>query len=168
MAEPAGVVREEMFPKLSDAQIARLATRGSRRTVVEGEVIFEPGVRRRSLFVVLKGRLEGTIPASGGENRMTILEAGDFTGEVDLLSGRPSLVRARALTESDLLEIDVATLRRIVQTDPELSEIFLRAFVRRRAMLIAQALGGLVLIGSRFSADSLRLKEFLARNGQPY
>lgn len=168
MAEPADVVREEMFPKLSDAQIARLATLGSRRTVVEGEVIFEPGVRRRSLFVVLKGRLEGTIPASGGENRITILEAGDFTGEVDLLSGRPSLVRARALTGSELLEIDVATLRSIVQTDPELSEIFLRAFVRRRAMLIAQALGGLVLIGSRFSADSLRLKEFLARNGQPY
>ena len=83
-------------------------------------------------------------------------------------SGRPGLVRARALTESELLEIDVATLRHIVQTDTELSEIFLRAFVRRRAMLIAQSFGDLVLIGSRFSADSLRLKEFLARNGQPY
>ena len=112
----------------------------SRRTVVEGDVIFEPGVRRRSLFVVLKGRLEGTIPASGGENRITILEAGDFTGEVHLLSGRPSLVRTRALTESELLEIDVATLRSIVQTDTELSETFLRAFVRRRAMLIAKRL----------------------------
>ena len=140
MAESADVIREEMFPKLSDAQIARLATLGSRRTVVEGEVIFEPGVRRRSLFVVLKGRLEGTIPTSGGENRITILEAGDFTGEVDLLSGRPSLARARALSQSELLEIDVATLRSIVQTDTELSETFLRACVRRRALLIAKRL----------------------------
>jgi thioredoxin reductase (NADPH) len=168
MAESVGVTREGMFPKLSEAQIARLFPLGSRRTVAEGEVIFEPGVRRRSLFVVLNGRLEGVTPASGGENRITVIEAGEFTGEVDLLSGRPSLVRARALAESELLEIDVATLRRIIQTDAEFSEIFLRAFVRRRAMLIAQALGDLVLIGSRYSADSLRLKEFLARNGQPY
>jgi thioredoxin reductase (NADPH) len=168
MVESAAVNRVELFPKLSEAQIARLATLGSRRIIAEGEVIFEAGVRRRSLFVVLKGRLEGTIPTGGGENRITIQDAGDFTGEVDLLSGRPGLVRVRALTESELLEIDVATLRRIVQTDTELSEIFLRAFVRRRAMLIAQAFGDLVLIGSRFSADSLRLKEFLTRNGQPY
>src|SRR5437867_9365070 len=85
-----------------------------------------------------------------------------------MLSGRPSLVRTRAASAGELLEIDQPTLRRIVQTDPELSEIFLRAFLRRRAALIANSMGDILLIGSRYSADTLRLKEFLARNGHPH
>jgi thioredoxin reductase (NADPH) len=85
-----------------------------------------------------------------------------------MLAGRPSLVRTRAAAASELLEIDQPTLRHIVQTDPELSEIFLRAFLRRRSSLIERAAGDLLLIGSQFSADTLRLKEFLAGNGHPY
>ena len=64
--------------------------------------------------------------------RITIHGAGEFTGEVDMISGRQSLVRASALEASELLEIDLADLRHIVQTDAELSELFLRAFVLRR------------------------------------
>ena len=100
--------------------------------------------------------------------RVAIHEAGEFTGEVDMLSGRQSLVGARALDATELLEIDLAQLRHIVQMDPELSELFLRAFALRRAHLIANTLGGAVLIGSGHSADTLRLKAFLARNGHPY
>src|SRR5262249_2209585 len=133
-----------------------------------GEIVFDQGATRRSLFVVLNGPLEVVSPSNHGEIAITILETGQFTGEVTMLSGRPALVRTRAITASELLEIDQAALRRIVQTDAELSEIFLRAFLRRRAALMARAAGDLVLIGSRYSADSLRSKAFLARNGQPY
>jgi thioredoxin reductase (NADPH) len=100
--------------------------------------------------------------------RVTIHGAGEFTGEVDMISGRQSLVRARALTECETLEIDLADLRHIVQSDPELSEVFLRAFALRRAHLIANTMGGVVLIGSSHSADTLRLKVFLVRNGHPH
>ncbi len=168
MPEPVDSSREVMFPTLSAAHIARLASLGRRRTARAGEIIFEQGAPRWSLFVVVTGRIEVVSPAAAGEILITVHDAAQFTGEVNLLYGRPSLVRARALETSELIEIGTATLRRVIQTDAELSEIFLRAFLRRRAALIANSLGGMLLIASRYSADSLRLKEFLARNGHPY
>ncbi len=168
MAQPSTLDREVMFPKLTEAQISRLMPLGVRRHFSQGEIIFESGETHRNFFVILKGRLQVVSPSAAGEVPVTTAEEGDFTGEVDMLSGRHSLVRARAATDCELLEIDQKDLRRIVQTDAELSEIFLRAFVRRRANLIANSTGGLVLLGSAHSADTLRLKEFLSRNGHPY
>jgi thioredoxin reductase (NADPH) len=160
--------RDLTFPKLTADQIARLKPIGVRRSFTKGEIIFDQGEQHRSVFVVLKGRVQVVNPAAGGEIPITNAEVGEFTGELDILSGRRSLVRARALADCELLEIDPANLRRIVQTDAELSEILLGAFVRRRAQLIARSMGGMVLIGSDHSADTLRLKEFLSRNGHPY
>ena len=160
--------RDLMFPKLNAAQIARLTPHSHRRSAAAGEVIFDQGQLHRGFFVLLAGRLEIVNASREGQTLLTVQEAGEFTGEVDLLSGRPSLVRARALDPSELLEMDAASLRRVVQTDAELSEIFLRAFVLRRAHLIAHTLGDAVLIGSSHSADTLRLKGFLARNGHPH
>ena len=168
MADSNDLTQNPMFPHLSQAQIARLDSLGSRRQVAQDDVIFDQGSRSRSLFVVLKGRIEAFSSSAQRETRIAVLESGQFTGELNVLAGRPTLVQARAAAPSELLEIDQVTLRRIVQTDPELSEIFLRAFLRRRAALIAQWRGDLILIGSPYSAATLRLKEFLSRNGQPY
>jgi thioredoxin reductase (NADPH) len=157
-----------MFPRLAATQIARLLPIGRRRRFAPGEVIYERGSVKRAFYVLLEGRVEIASPSRVGEERVTIHEAGEFTGEVDMISGRQSLVGARALDASDLLEIDLADLRHIVQTDAELSELFLRAFILRHAHLIANTLGGVVLIGSGHSADTLRLKAFLVRNGHPH
>jgi thioredoxin reductase (NADPH) len=157
-----------MFPKLTRAQIDRLRPVGRPRQFASGELIYERGSAKRAFYVLLEGRVEIASPAREGEERITILAAGEFTGEVDMMSGRQSLVGARALDATKVLEIDLAQLRHIVQTDAELSEIFLRAFALRRAHLIANKLGGIVLIGSSHSADTLRLKAFLARNGHPH
>ena len=167
MAQPSTLDREVMFPKLTEAQISRLMPLGVQHHFGQDEIIFESGGAGIAKFsVILKGRLQVVSPSAAGEVPVTTAEEGDFTGEVDMLSGRHSLVRARAATDCELLEIDQKDLRRIVQTDAELSEIFLRAFVRRRANLIANSTGGLVLLGSAHSADTLRLKEFLSRNGR--
>jgi thioredoxin reductase (NADPH) len=168
MAEWNETEREAIFPKLTPAQIARLGSLGVRRQVAEGELINDQGTAARSLLVVLSGRLRVVSPTPGGEVLITVHEPGQFTGEVDMLAGRPSLVRTVAEAASELIEIDPVTFRRIVQTDPELSDIFLKAFVRRRGRLIANSLGGIVVIGSRYCAATLNLKEFLARNGHPY
>jgi thioredoxin reductase (NADPH) len=159
---------DAMFPKLTRAQIDRLRPVGRPRQFASGELIYERGSAKRAFYVLLEGRVEIASPAREGEERITILAAGEFTGEVDMMSGRQSLVGARALDATKVLEIDLAQLRHIVQTDAELSEIFLRAFALRRAHLIANKLGGIVLIGSSHSADTLRLKAFLARNGHPH
>ncbi len=159
---------DAMFPKLSEEQIAQLSEVGVRRSYPAGEIVFDQGAVGRSFFVVLKGGLEVVLPSPEGETRVRLHRPGDFTGELDMVSGRPSLVRARTVEPTELLEIDSATLRKIVQTEPDLGEFLLRIFVRRRLGLISRAMGDVILIGSRYSADTLRLKEFLARNGHPY
>lgn len=157
-----------MFPTLTDPQIARISAFGRRRTVAAGEVVFDQGERRRALFVVLSGRVEIISPKRHGDVSIVVHKAGEFTGEVDMLSGRPSLVRGQALDDGEVVEVETEALRKIIQTDSELSEIILRAFVQRRVTLLAQSLGSAIVVGSRYSAGTLRLKEFLTRNNYPH
>jgi thioredoxin reductase (NADPH) len=159
---------DRMFPRLTEAQIARLSRLGHRRKVAAGEVLFQQGEIRRHLYVVLSGRIEIDSPSDEKVTYVTDHNPGEFTGEIDLLSGRQSLVRGRVIVDGELLEINLENVQQIIQTDPELSDIFLRAFVLRRTQLIAQTVGGVVLIGSVYSSDTLRLKEFLTRNGNPF
>jgi len=159
---------DQMFPKLNDAQMARVAAFGEQRQARPGEILFERGDAHHSVFVVLEGSIELVGISSAGEAVVAVLGSGMFTGEVSQLSGRRSLVRCRAREASALLEIGRANLRRIMQTDAGLGEIFLRAFMLRRVYLISHSVGDAVLIGSSHSGDTLRLREFLTRNGHPH
>ncbi len=159
---------DPMFPRLDEAQIARLAPFGQQGDVEAGTVIVDQGDAHHGLFVVLKGSLD-VFGMSGGDGpAIRVVGRGEFTGEVNMLSGRRSLVRLRAAEASTLLEIDRASLRRMMQTDTALGEIFLNAFILRRVYLIANSVGDAVLIGSSHSSDTLRLREFLTRNGHPH
>ena len=157
-----------MFPKLSAADISRLTPYGRWRSTTDGEILFDVGQTNVSVFAVLDGAVEIVTASGEKEAIVAVHEPGSFSGEVNLLSGRPSLVRGRTSKRSRLLEINRASLNRIVQTDPALSELFLRTFMLRRANLLANNVGDVLLIGSSHSADTLRLKEFLARNGHPH
>jgi thioredoxin reductase (NADPH) len=159
---------DNAFPRLTAVQIARLLPLGRRRRLEPGEVIYERGMARRAFHVLLGGRVEATSPARVGEERIVLADVGQFTGDIDLISGRHSLFRARALDPTELLEVELAELRHLVQSDVELSDLLLRAFVLRRAHVITNALGGVVLLGSNHSPDTLRLKEFLVRNSHPH
>ena len=159
---------EAMFPKLDASQIAGLATFGQQRDAQPHEVILERGDLQHGIFVILSGRIEVLRVSAEGETALHVLGRGEFTGDVNLLSGRGTLIRARALEASTFLEIDRANLRHIMQTDAALGQIFLNAFVLRRVFLISNSVGDAVLIGSNHSSDTLRLREFLARNGQPH
>ena len=156
------------FPKLDDAQIARVANFGTELEAKAGEILFEQGDSARGVFVVLQGSIEILNVSNTEEAVLRILNRGDFTGEVNQLSGRRSLVRCRAREASRLIEIDRATLQRMMQTDATLGEIFLTAFILRRVFLIANSVGDAILIGSNHSPDSLRLRAFLGRNGHPH
>ena len=113
--------------------------------------------------------VEGEIAIlSGADHLVTVHEEGGFSGDIDLLSGRPVVVRGRARGATRVLELAPERLRALVQTDAELSEIFLRAFILRRLALVAQGSGSVVLIGSSHSAGTLGIQEFLTRNSQPY
>ena len=157
-----------MFPQLDDAQMERLASFGAQRRAGPGEVLYDLGDEAHGVFIVLSGSIEIDGVASGNETVLRVLGPGAFTGEVNQLSGRRSLVRCRAREETAVLELGRTCLRQIMQTDAALGEIFLRAFVLRRVFLIANSVGDAVLIGSSHSGDTLRLKAFLSRNGHPY
>ena len=159
---------DAMFPALTDAQIGRLSAFGQQRRVEANEIVFDQGDASRGVFVVLEGSIEVVNVAKGHEGALRVLHRGEFTGEVNQLSGRRSLVRCRAVEASNLLEIARADLRRVMQNDAQLGEVLLRAFMLRRVFLIAHSVGDAVLIGSSHSADTLRLQSFLARNGHPH
>jgi len=159
---------ERMFPALNSAQIARVAARGRLRAVQSGEVLFEAGVATTGFFVVVSGRIEVVRVSGGTEEVVVTYGRGQFTGEINMLSGRPPLVRARAGTAGEVVEMDRAHMLALVQTDAEIGEILMRAFIVRRVELIAQGLGDAIVIGSSHCAGTLRTKEFLTRNAHPY
>jgi thioredoxin reductase (NADPH) len=159
---------DAMFPALTDAQVGRLSAFGKQRRVEAHGIVFDQGDASRGVFVVLEGSIEAVNVSKDHEDSLRVLHRGEFTGEVNQLSGRRSLVRCRAREASNLLEIARSDLRRVMQNDAELGEILLRAFMLRRVYLVAHSVGDAVLIGSLHSADTLRLQSFLARNGHPH
>jgi thioredoxin reductase (NADPH) len=159
---------DHIFPALTAAQIGRIARYGRRRSVETGVELIEAGRQVDSFFVVIDGELEVVRPSGVNEEFVTAHGPGQFTGEVNMLIGRRGLVTIRATRPTEVLELDRQVLLDLVQTDSELSEIFMRAFLLRRSELIARGLGDVVLVGSTHSAATLRIKEFLSRNGHPY
>jgi thioredoxin reductase (NADPH) len=159
---------EKIFPKLTSAQLSRIAARGHIRAMEGGEVLHEQGQISASFFVVISGELEVVRPSVPVETLITVYEPGQFTGEVGTLSGRRSLFRVRATKPGKVIELDRQQMLALVQTDAELGQILMRAFILRRVELIAAGVGDIVLVGSRYSASTLRIKEFLMRNGHPY
>jgi thioredoxin reductase (NADPH) len=157
--------QDEIFPILTPEQIGRIAPFAPERTFADGASLWNQGDRNNPMFVVVEGEIA---ILSGEDHLVTVHHPGAFSGDVDLLSGRPTVVRARARGVTRVLELGQDRLRRLVQTDPELSEIFLRAFILRRIALVARRQGNAVLIGSRHSAGTLAIQEFLTRNNQPY
>jgi thioredoxin reductase (NADPH) len=162
---------EKIFPKLTQAQIGRIKAHGHIRAVQRGEVLVEQGDTSVPFFVVITGELEILRPSSlpgAHETLVTVHGSGQFTGEVNTLSGRKSFFRVRATKPGKVIELKHQQMLTFIQTDTELGSILMRAFILRRVELIAAGVGDIVLIGSTHSAGTLRIKEFLMRNGHPY
>ena len=157
-----------MFPKLSPEQLDRIRPYGHARHADVGEILFDVGDRDVNFFVVLSGELEIFRPERDGEDIVTVHEPGEFTGEVNMLSGRANLVKGRMRQPGELLELDRPSFRKLLAAESELSELFMRAFIVRRVGLISHEQGDVIVLGSGYSADTLRLKQFLSRNGHPY
>src|SRR5438132_146104 len=156
------------FPVLTPEQLVRAATYGRKRSLDSEQVLLDVGDKALRVFIVTAGRLEIVRPDGLRHDFVAALGPGQFTGEVSTLSGRPAFVRIRAVGPSEVIEVDHEHLLSIVQTDSELSDVLMRAFVLRRVGLIARGLGDAVLIGSNHCAGTLRIREFLTRNNHPH
>jgi thioredoxin reductase (NADPH) len=160
--------RTQMFPVLTETQIRRLRAIGRPRPVQVGDILFQPGDTNVPFFVVLSGRMEIVQPGFAGERPITTHAPGEFTGEVSMISGQRCLVLGRVTDAGEFLELNSDQLRTVIAQDAELSELLMRAFILRRLTLITQNMGTVILLGSRHSANTLHLREFLGRNGYPH
>jgi thioredoxin reductase (NADPH) len=158
---------DQMFPRLTRQQIARLDQHGTHMATTAGQILSEPRDRERKMIVVISGSLQVTVPGLA-EQVIRPLGPGDFAGEMSTLRGVPGFARVTVQEGGEVLVIPDSELRVIVQTDAELSEIFMRAFILRRMGLISTPNSEMALIGSRYCGHTLMLREFLARNAYPH
>ena len=156
------------FPVLSRADIAALTARGKPREVHAGDTLFTEGERNRSFFVVIDGAIEIVEHSRGEPHQVTVHHPGQFTGDIDVFNGRPALVTGRAVEDGKLVELTPDNLRRAVDELPDLGDIIIKAFLLRRELIQASGFEGVRIIGSRFSPESHRLRDFAQRNAIPY
>jgi thioredoxin reductase (NADPH) len=159
--------RNGAFPRLTDEQRSRLRSIGEVRAVESGETLFRAGDETYDFFVVESGAV-AIVQGYGHENRVIAVHGVHrFLGELNLLSGATAQLTAVVRDPGEVIQVPAGVLRRTLADDEELSNIILRAFISRRSILI-EANAGFKVVGSGYSPDSRRIREFLNRNRIPY
>lgn len=159
----------QTFPRLSIDAASRVANYGVEQGLRKGTLLFERGQRSVDFFLVLDGSIEIFDQDEHGQPKVfTVHGERQFTGELDLFNDRQILVSGRTGTNSRVIRVKRADFRKMISAEPDIGEIVMRAFILRRVGLIRHAQGGIALIGSAHSADTLRLQRFLTRNGYPH
>src|SRR5271170_2132008 len=168
--QSAAQLRRDMSyaPILTEPQIERIRGFAKPRQVIGGEVLYDPGDDTPPVFVVISGGIR-ILAIGGGEDRIvTTYGPGQFSGELLMISARRSIYRCQVVEAGTLLELSARDLRALIAKDAELSDIFMKAFLARRLSLRDSGQGNVVVLGSRYSADTLAIREFLTRDGHPF
>jgi thioredoxin reductase (NADPH) len=159
------------FPKLSDAELTSLAgcPNTKHKHYRAGETLFDVGDRDFAFYIVKSGEIEILDPSLDPPKTITVHDPGEFTGEVSQLAGTPALVRAVARGNSDVFELPPSAVQQLINHHPELGDTILQAFIARRQLLREPGnFSGLRVIGSRYSQDTFRIRDFLAKNLAPF
>lgn len=154
--------------KIDPAAMQRVLRFGTLSDAAEGTILVEQGEPADHFIVIVEGEAVVEIIGNRGTEPVAMHGPSEFVGDVQLLSGRPSLVRARMVKAGRIVTLSHADLRTLMQQDAELGELFMRAFLLRRGELIHASVDALALVGSLNSAATLRIREFLTRNGYPF
>ena len=157
-----------LFPVLSSAQIARIASHGLVRPITRGEVLIEGGQTNVPFFVLKAGQIEVIRPSALDEILIAIVKPAQFTGDISMILGRPAQMRLRVRESGEAVQLTRNQMHTLIQNDAEISEVLMKTFIHRRVEVIAQGIGDVLLIGSAGSGATLRIKQFLTRNGHPF
>src|SRR5689334_18731162 len=152
------------YPRLSEMQIATLESGGTRRSVSPGEILVREGTHSDNVYVILSGKV--AVIASEGEGEQRVIRVHGprrFLGELGDLEGQAAFYTAEVVEAGEVLVVPAKLLRTLVNEDPVLSDVILRAYLVRRTLLIEEG-AGFRIIGSCYSPDTTRLREFAARN----
>lgn len=162
------VNRDVAFPTLTDEQIERLGPFGEVRSISRGEVLFQEGDETYDFYVILRGRVSILQGSYEAPQLLGTHGPGSFLGEMNMLTGQAVFLTGQVAEDGEVLAIDPERLREVVEVLPDLSEMILNAFLMRRVLLLEEAAPGLRIVGSRYSRDTLRLRELAARNRVPH
>jgi thioredoxin reductase (NADPH) len=157
-----------VFPILTDSELAVLAALGTRQPVDEGEYLYREGDPTYDFYVILSGVVEVAVHSDGEERIINRQGPGRFLGELNLLTGERVYLSARVVEPGEVIVMPRAALQHVIATNPGLGDTILAAFLARRSGLLSGASAALRVVGSRFSPELLRVREFLARNVIPH
>ncbi|MEM7710067.1 MAG: FAD-dependent oxidoreductase, partial [Pseudomonadota bacterium] len=158
----------QIFPRLSDEQIARLADYGTTETLDDGAVLFRRGQRGVDFFLVTDGAVDIVDrEADGADKIITTHGARQFTGELDLFNNRKILVDGRAKGSTQVIRLTREQFRRMSSTEQDIGETIMRAFILRRSAFIVNQEAGVTIVGATGDRDVIRINRFLTRNGYP-
>ncbi|MCW2631771.1 MAG: cyclic nucleotide-binding protein [Pseudonocardia sp.] len=156
------------FPRLDAAQLEQLGVHGERRPVEPGDVLFLEGERTDSFYVILSGKVAMVEGYGAPDERIVRVHGpGRFLGEMELVSQAPAMFTAVVVEGGEVLVTPLAAMRSVVTDDPVFGDLILRACLVRRSMAIGLGVG-FRIVGSRYSPDTRRLREFAARNRLPH
>jgi thioredoxin reductase (NADPH) len=155
-------------PTLGATDIALLAELGVRRQVRVGEYLYREGDITYDFFVLVSAEVDIVLTADGSESVIVQHGPGRFLGELNMLSGLRVLVSARVVKAGEVVVVARDRLRQVMATKPQLGDTILAAFLARRAILMTGAAPAIRVIGSQFSPESLRVREFLTRTRVPH
>jgi thioredoxin reductase (NADPH) len=157
-----------MFPRLTAQQIERIAAHGVLRPIARGEVLIDSGQYDVPFFIVKAGEIEVIRPSSLDDLLIAIVRKNQFTGDISMILGRPALMRLRVSVPGEVVELTRDQMHALIQSDAEMSEVLMTAFLSRRVAMVERGIGDVLLIGSAQSTATYRIKEFLTRNGHPF
>jgi thioredoxin reductase (NADPH) len=164
---PGGPVAGDASPTLSEREIALLRPLARVRSVCRGDVLFQAGDADYDFYVVLGGVVAVVDEHEERERTLATHGAGEFVGDLALLTGGIAFADAVVTEDGELLQVPAARLREVVEEEPGISELIVHALLLRRSRLVRDG-GGVEIIGSQSSAETQRLRRFLRRNGVPH
>lgn len=156
------------YPKLTESQLEALDKFAVLKSFQDGEKLFVAGQSDFRFFVVKTGRVEIYEDSNSRKKTVILHEEKEFTGEINMLSDKPSLVTAVAKGNCQVYEISAENLKEIINEIPRLGDCILEAFLSRREILQKSDFSGLKVVGSKYSQDTFRIKDFLSRNKIPF
>lgn len=152
----------------SDSELAELAAYGDVRSHEEGDLLVREGDRDVDCLVTLSGHTDIIAETHEGQKRLGWMEAGQFAGDITVLTGQASLVEVRMGKAGDVLHIPHDQFRRILVENSGLSDVFVRTFTARRQFGHESGFGAVVVIGSSYDRDVFALRNLLSVHGVPH
>ena len=160
---------ELAFPYLTEEMVSRIERYGHKETFEAGVPLWTRGEREVDMFVVLEGTVEVYAQGENGERKaVATLHERQFSGELDLLSSRQTLVDGCTTTACMLLRVPRLQLQRLMRSEGDIANLIMQATIWRRLGILERSSASIVLLGRSTAASTLELQRFLTRNNYPH